>query len=119
MEDDPTGTMFFTDGGLLPPDSSWEVTVAVTAEDGSELGHGRFAFAVDRSTIVEGREPLPIDPGFALGFLLLCAGVLAGVYALSGGSLPGVEHATGRIALAGGGAVGSAIGLILVVFGKI
>ena len=115
--DDPTKRIFFLDGGLLPPNTTWDVTVAATNPDGLELAHGRFEFSLDRTGIVSGRKVPPIDPGLALGFLLLCASVLGGVYALGGGSLPGVHAATGRVALAGGGVVGSAIGLILVVFG--
>ena len=115
--DDPTKRIFFSDGGVLAPNSSWDVTVAATNPDGLELAHGRFEFGLDRTGIISGRKVPPIDPGLALGFLLLCASVLGGVYALGGGSLPGVHAATGRVALAGGGVVGSAIGLILVVFG--
>ena len=114
---DGSAKTFVTDGALLPAGSRWDVTAVVKDTEGSETAHSRFVFGLGDAGLVEGKAVPALDPGFLLGLMLLCAGVLGGVYALAGGTLPRVHQATGRIALAGGGVVGSVIGLILVAFG--
>jgi copper transport protein len=110
-------TTWYTDGGLLPANSRWTATIAVTDREGAEKGYSRFEFALDDTSLVEGREAPAPDMGIVVGFLLLCFGVLTAVYAFAGGSLPRVHPRTGRIAMAASGVVGLVVGMSLVTFG--
>jgi hypothetical protein len=112
--EDPTGQTYYTDGGLIPPNSSWSATVVVRSRDGETSAHERFQFSVNDQALVEGRAVPPLDPGWIIGLLLLCASVLGIVFAGSGGLLPRVEAVTGRLALGGGSVIGGLIGLVLV-----
>jgi hypothetical protein len=84
------------------------------------MGRVAYQFSVDASGIADGRAALPIDPALALAVALGVAAVLGLSFALAGGSLPGVERVAGRRALFGGGLVGAAHAIALVVgsFGR-
>ncbi len=108
---------FIADGGQLAPNSRWDVTAVVRASDGREVARGRFVFGLDRSTLVEGRESPPIDPGPAVALGLIVLALLGGTYAVAGGTLPLTDPGTGRLAVIGGAAAGGLVGLLILAIG--
>lgn len=106
-------------GAILPGSSRWDATVIVSSADGQELGREQFAFALDATGISEGRAAPPLDPVIIIAIVLLGAAVVGLGYLLGGGSLPRVERAAGRLALAGGCIVGGLLGLVLLVGGSV
>jgi hypothetical protein len=117
MAMDGTAAVYVADGALMPAGSGWDVTAVVKAPDGNEIAHNRYVFEFGPAGLVAGKAVPPIDPGFLLGLAFICLGVLGAVYAFAGGSLPRVHEATGRVALASGGVLGSVMGLVLIAFG--
>lgn len=106
-------TGWAADGGLLPAGSSWDATVVVHGDDGTEVSRQRFAFALDAAQVSEGRSEPPIDPGVLVTMGLIGLGVLGAAYALDGGSPPLTDPRIGRLALLGGGAVAVVAGVLM------
>lgn len=108
---------YAADGGQLAPNSRWDASVVIRAADGTETARSRYAFGLDASGVSEGRQVPAIDPALILSIVLLALAVMAMAFTLGGGSLPRVEPATSRVAVLVGGAVGGALGLLILLEG--
>ena len=103
-------------GGLLPAGSRWDASVVVHDQNGGELSRTRFSFALDSEGISEGRATAVVDPALAVAVMLLIGAALGLAFTLGGGSLPRVDPAASRIAVLGGSAAGTVLG-VLALFG--
>jgi len=80
------------------------------------LSRTRFSFALDSEGISEGRATAVVDPAIAVAVMLLIGAALGLAFTLGGGSLPRVDPAASRIAVLGGSAAGTVLG-VLALFG--
>ncbi|HEY6570770.1 MAG TPA: copper resistance protein CopC [Candidatus Limnocylindrales bacterium] len=118
MRPSATAGTFQSAGGLLPANSGWDATVIVRGPDTIEQSRTRFAFALDATTISEGRATPPVDPVLVIALLLLAAAAIGGVLLVARSRLPRVDQAVGRGALAAGAACALVLGLVVLVGGS-
>jgi hypothetical protein len=104
-------------GGLLPADSRWDALVIVRGPDTVERSRTRFAFALDATTVSEGRAAPPVDPAVVIGLVLVLASIGAGLAAATRLRLPRVDATVGRGALAAGAAGSLVLGLAILFAG--
>ena len=108
------GTIDWTaDAIVLPAGSSWDATVEATSSSGAELTRQRFGFALDEGGISEGEVTNLLNPGAAIGLLLLVGGAIGLGLGLGGFVLPRCEAAASRLALLGGGITGVVLGALI------
>ena len=111
-------TTWVSDGGQLPMQSRWDVTVIVHDAAGTETGRTRFTFAMDASGVAEGRAAPPVDLTLLIAIsLLLGAGLLA-IFTLAGGVLPRVDARAGRWASLAGASVAGTLGVVMLLAGR-
>ena len=109
-----SATIFTADGIVLPAGSTWDATVVLRDQNAAEMARRRFTFAMGPDGLARGREQPIVDPGILVAVLLATGGLIAAGWAIAGGSLPRVERATGRRALAAGAVVALPLALVLV-----
>lgn len=100
-------------GGTIPA-GSWEAAVVPLP---SGVAIARFGFGLDGVGVTAGRLAPPVDPATLAGAGLVLVALLAAVAFARGVSLPLVDRAAGRVALAGFAAVGGATGLAILSLG--
>ena len=110
----PDGTIdWIADAIVLPAGSSWDTSVRILTDDGTELSRQRFAFALDGAGISEGQvEPL-LTWGTAIALALGLGGAVGLGLGLGGFVLPRTERLASRVALVGGGVIGVSLGLLI------
>ncbi len=113
----PDRATWVAPGGLLPPNSRFDVVAVVRDGSGVETSRSRFAFALDATTIVSGRLGPPIDPVAIVVVSLIGAGFVALALLLAGRTLPATDRRAGRIALAGGSAITAVVAVAIAVGG--
>jgi hypothetical protein len=108
----PDGTIdWIADAIVLPAGSSWDASVRILTDDGTELSRQRFAFALDEEGISEGAiEPL-VTWGTLIALALGVGGAVGIGLGLGGFALPRCDRLASRVALVGGGAVGVVLAL--------
>jgi copper transport protein len=107
---------FAAPGVVLPPGSSWDATVVLRDIGGAEVGRRRFTFGFDATGLAIGRAASSIDVGIAIAIALLAAALVAGGFAVAGGSPPLVERTTGRRALLAGACAGGVLAVVALVW---
>jgi putative copper export protein len=117
--DPSAGIVYAADGGLLVAGGSWDATVSVTDDAGTEVGRRRFTFSVDAGGVSAGRALPPIDPALAVGLLLAVGGLFGLAFGSAGGSIPRTPAAWSRRVLVTGSGVGTAIGAIIIAGGPL
>ncbi|MGZ8476064.1 MAG: copper resistance D family protein, partial [Candidatus Limnocylindria bacterium] len=126
MDHGPEGSMpgiyFLNDDGLvewvadaivLPAGSDWDTSVVILSREGTELTRQRFSFALDQSTITEGRSGTILDPAMGVALLLFVGGAVGLGLGLGGMPLPRCEPLASRIALIAGGSVAALLGAVI------
>ena len=103
------------DGGLLAPDSSWTASVVLDDTAGTELARQRFDLAMDATALADGRQGPPLDVIGLVALVLLGLALLAAVFALAGGQVPGTDPGTMRRSMLGGAFIAAALGLGIIV----
>jgi len=106
---------FVADGVVLGPESRWDAALVVRDAAATEIGRARFAWTLAAAGISEGRSAPIVDPTLVAAALLLGAALLGIAFTIAGGRLPLVHPTVGRQTLIAGGAIGAALGLILLV----
>jgi putative copper export protein/methionine-rich copper-binding protein CopC len=101
------------DALVLPPESAWDSSVLILAQDGTELSRQRFAFALDEHGIADGQLRSLLDPALAVGVALALGGAVGLGLGIGGWSLPRCEAVASRVALLGGGSVGIVLGSLI------
>lgn len=110
----PDGTVdWIADAIGLPADSSWDATVRILSDDGTELARQRFAFALDDEGISEGAINPLVTWGTLIALALGIGGAIGIGLGLGGFLLPRCERLASQIALVGGGVVGIVLGLAI------
>jgi hypothetical protein len=104
-------------GGLLPPDSRWDAALIHRDAAGIDRGRSRFTFALDATTVTQGRATPAIDPVVVIAAVLLIGATVAGAFALAGGSPPRVDRRLGRQATVIGAGIAAALGAVLLLAG--
>lgn len=126
MDHGPEGTMpgmyFVNDEGLvewvadaivLPAGSTWDVSVVILSREGIELTRQRFSFALDESSIAEGRTDTLLDLGMGVAIMLFVGGAVGLGLGLGGMPLPRCEPLASRVALVAGGSVAALLGAVI------
>ena len=110
----PDGTIdWIADAIVLPADSSWDATVRILNEEGTELSRQRFAFALDDDGISEGAVQPLVTWGTVIALALGIGGALGIGLGIGGFLLPRCERLASQVALVGGGVVGIVLGLAI------
>ena len=105
------------DGVALAANSSWDATVVLLDDPGTERARQRFSFALDEQRIATGAATFPLDPILLVGAGLAGGGVLGVSYWIGGGVLPRTERRASRVALLGGGLIAAILGLAILFAG--
>ena len=110
----PGADGLFVAGGItLPAGSRWDATVVLQDTTGADVGRERFSFGLGAEAIASGEVGRGVDPGVLVAIALLVAALLAGGFALAGGSPPRVDRTLGRRSLIVGAVVAAVSGLVL------
>jgi putative copper export protein/methionine-rich copper-binding protein CopC len=110
----PDGTINWNaDALVLPAGSSWDASVRILTDDGTELSRQRFAFALDEIGVSAGAvEPL-LTWGVVIAAALAVGGAVGLGLGLGGFVLPRCERLASWTALVAGGAAGVVLGLLI------
>jgi methionine-rich copper-binding protein CopC/putative copper export protein len=110
----PDGTIdWIADAVVLPAGTSWDASVRILSDDGSELSRQRFAFALDETGISEGAVRPLVTWGAIIALALAVGGAVSLGLGLGGFTLPRCETLASRVALLGGGTVAIGLGLLI------
>ena len=92
------GSTYTTDA-VLPADSQWDATVAVSNNAGVEQGRARFGFSFAADGSLVGAARPPVDPLLVLALIFGALAVIGLTIAIAGGWLPRADPVVSRWAL--------------------